>query len=415
MNRITNIITRVRDTLADSSGDRWSDDKLIRLIDDAQKDICRRAKLLRTKNQVIVKNNEGTINLPDDLLLLDRVLYKGTLLPFKSHLELDSNSTNWENDIGEPKYLVYDKQSKYQAKLYPIPTNLDLDTYIFTDGQYLEDINTLTDKLGFVSDIKEPNIEYIFKDSVYSQLITKTTNSVLADDFGFTDNIVTDLYTYEILNDYGVVTNITSDVNTGFYYKNNSDFGLLTDIIVNKNDVIEYIDSNRDFGIITDIDGVLLNSDYGVTDNYVGGTLITETDYDYGFISSVEGLTQNKNYGVVTSFSTDNISEEYHKNNLGLVTKISELDNLLTIYYFKTPDTIQSINSFLDIPEDYDLAIKYYVTSKALRDDMDTQNRDFGNEEFSFYKRELKEAIYDDSKDFTRNNTQYETVYNGAF
>ena len=75
MNRIENIILRVRDTLADHNGDRWPTDRLIRLIDEAQKDICRKAKLLRKKATLSVYDNQGTYKLPDDAMLLDRILY----------------------------------------------------------------------------------------------------------------------------------------------------------------------------------------------------------------------------------------------------------------------------------------------------------------------------------------------------
>ena len=63
MSRISSIIIRTRDTLADPEGDRWSDERLLRLIDEAQKDICRRAKLLRTKKNIPIINGVPSENV----------------------------------------------------------------------------------------------------------------------------------------------------------------------------------------------------------------------------------------------------------------------------------------------------------------------------------------------------------------
>ncbi len=286
MSRVSDIILRVRDTLADPSGDRWSDERLLRLIDEAQKDICRRAKLLRTQLSVGIINSNANIKLPEDMLLLDRIIFMGKVLPLVSHLELDRKSDTWEEDVGMPEAIVYDKQNRGYAKLYPLPVSLDLSTYSFRSPGYAE--STTPD-----------------------------------------DNIAAD----------------------------------------------------PDFGIVTDI----------------------------------EGLGQNSLYGILTSVSDNNPRETYRHKNLGVTTRIDETESLITIYYLKKPKDISELKDLLDIDTTYDIAIKYYVTGKALRDDMDTQNRAVGNEELGFYERELREAISDDTFDFTRNNTQYNTTYKGAF
>lgn len=257
MSRISTILTRVRDTLADPDGDRWSDDRLIRLIDEAQKDICRRSKVLRDRRKVQV-NIDGSVILPDDLLLLDTVLYKGKVLPLKSFLDFDIRVPNWDSDAGSPTCIIYDKQKRHLVRVYPKP--------------YIETTVTL--------------------------------------------------------------------------------------------------DSNNMLGVYT-----------GDTNNIFG----------------------------VSSMYTDNV--------FGVLTGAQPQKNVddLVVYYIRKPKTITSIESILEIDDVLDDAIKYYVTGKALRDDMDTQNRVVGNEELKFYARELEEVLKDDEYDFTRNNTQYNTPYIGAF
>ena len=352
MSRISDILIRARDTLADPTGQRWSDERLLRLIDEAQKDICRRAKLLRTKQDIGIYNGKATYDLPDDLLLLDRILLKGKVLPLQSHLQLDKKSDNWEEDKGYPVLAIYDKQSRKKIKLYPIPDNLGADIYIFSNPGYFEDIKYIQDNFGVV------------------------TSAELGDSLS-------------------------------------SDYGITTDV-----DFIDYVfntcDTDCDPYYLLDAD---MNSDYGIMTELT--TELKETgehDPDFGIVVAIEGLSQNSDYGVLTSLSQDGITIENFNSEYGVTTEVTETFDSLTVYYLRKPKTIASIDDELDIDDIYDSAIKYYIVGKALRDDMDTQNRTVGNEELKFYDRELAEAIKDDVMDFTRNsNKQYEFNYQGAF
>lgn len=269
MGRLENIILKVRDTLADPNGERWPDTRLLRLVDEAQKEICRHAKLLRTKITFPIYLNEANYTLPDDLLLLDRVLYNNQVIPLKSHLQLDNEVDGWEGEFGKVEAVVFDKQNRGIIKLYKIPSELEgKDTY------------------------------------------TSTT----------------------------------------------------------------------DYGVAAEVEGYLLNSDYG---------LVVDLDIGYYFDD------YNSDYGLLIDWE---VSVDY-----------------LTIYYIKKPIDITSLTDELEIDDAFDNAIKYYVTGKALRDDMDTQNRTVGNEELSFYKEELLHAIKDDEMDFTRNNSkQFYVEYKGV-
>lgn len=320
MNRIENIISRARDTLADPNGDRWTDKRLIRLIDEAQKDICRRAKLLRTKADIGIFSGQGTYKLPEDMLLLDRVLYKGEVLPFKSHLELDSTLGDWEDILGKPEYLVYDKQSRKDIKLYPIPN--------------------------------EASIKYSFKHPSYWEVVEY------------------------VQDDFGIVAGV----------------------------------------LASECEGVILDEDFGLVSSCNSNEqVLTPGMEDFGFIVAVDGAQITSEYGIAVSLSEGPENEKFDPDNLGTVTEVNSITGSITAYYLRKPDDIETIDSILSIDDNFDAAIKYYIVGKALRDDMDTQNRVVGNEELGFYDRELKEAINDDTMDFTRNNTQYSTQYKGAF
>lgn len=118
---VSTLIASIRDIISDPDGTRWNDTRLIELIDEAQKDICKQTKVLRTTKHLVAHPDQANYSLPEDMRLLSRVLYNGVRLVFKSHDELDKLSTSWESDTGTPKYVVFDKLDRGILKLYPIP------------------------------------------------------------------------------------------------------------------------------------------------------------------------------------------------------------------------------------------------------------------------------------------------------
>jgi len=123
MSRVETIIQRARDTLADPEKTRWSDEKLVRYANDAQSDIVRRAKLLRKKITMAIKEHIPLYQLPDDFLLLDRVAVQGeNALTLLSQSELIQKKDYWEDDEGKKILgVVYDKYNRGYIRLYPIP------------------------------------------------------------------------------------------------------------------------------------------------------------------------------------------------------------------------------------------------------------------------------------------------------
>jgi len=256
MSRISDILIRVRDTLADPTGDRWDDPRLLRLVDEAQKDIVRHAKLLNKTYSMIIPANTNSIELPEDLMLLTRVTVNNEKLDFITRETLDKINIHWETDVGKPRYIITDKIGPRELQVYPI-----------------------------------------LEDSSYSLAVPGTPFTI------------------------------------------------------------------DDFGIVTDIED-----------------------------------------------GSSNVSDLF-----GAVTQILESSYLFVIHYLKKPNTISSIDDQLEIDEIFDKAVKYYVVGKALRDDMDTQNRAVGNEELGFYTRELEEAIKEKALDYVTTGKRFEVSYIGGF
>ena len=160
MGRIASILTRVRDSLSDADGDRWTDSRLLRLIDEAQIEVAIDNNLLRTRYDVnvIVDINEYT--LPSEATTILRVSNSdGSKVHLKSHDEMDALDPGWEIATGNSlKYIVYDKQNPGQFKVYPIPTVSD-DSDTFIVGAYGVSVSiqddTLTPDYGVVADVNE--------------------------------------------------------------------------------------------------------------------------------------------------------------------------------------------------------------------------------------------------------------------
>lgn len=153
--RLEEILLRVRDSLSDPDKDRWTDARLLRLADDAQKLIAKHANLLRTKVNVplaalvaeyslpqtipgiiAVWTGAGTpvyvsapsevisYALPPDIHKITRVLNEnGNPIPVLSHEQADRLfGTNWEAEVRSPvEAIIFDKVSQNRLKVYPIP------------------------------------------------------------------------------------------------------------------------------------------------------------------------------------------------------------------------------------------------------------------------------------------------------
>lgn len=94
------LIEYIRDFVADPDGDRWSNTRILYLIDKAQTDIARRANVLykEVNVEIVYKNVDGKtigykIDLPDDIIRLIKVLDENmSVLPILTTSELASYS-----------------------------------------------------------------------------------------------------------------------------------------------------------------------------------------------------------------------------------------------------------------------------------------------------------------------------------
>jgi len=221
MARIDEIFLRVRDTLADPNKERWDDNRLLRLLDEAQKIIALKTKLLKssisiplvvgvntyslppsTAQGVLVLNDAGqaiqvTFNslpyaLPSNIHIITRAVNDlGVPLKILSHTQADEKyGANWETVTGPTiEALIYDKMDQNVIKIYPTPDNS-------IQGDVTTQLATLN--------------------SLYGVTVSGGLES-----------------TYDLMNSpYGVVTGIAQITNTSFtifYVRKPADITTITD------------------------------------------------------------------------------------------------------------------------------------------------------------------------------------------
>lgn len=399
MGRVSNILLRVRDTLGDHKKERWSDERLIRLLDEAQKDICRRAKLLRSQASFVITDGVAEYQMPEDFLLLDKVDINAKRVPLIGHTDLDNRVSEWTKHKGKTTYIVYDKQVRGKLRLYPIPDFDNASRFIPVSAYQSYRYGKVHDRYGCIANAPKT---CEFPTGIYG--FTHEIEGV----FQYMDGDIPKVFTkiYQVQSYFGVVTDVSFAITP---------------------DVPKPIEG----GEVSEVEGMVNEGDFGVVAGFeVGkevefragddkGVYFTNGGGFYpsfaknGEISNIEGA-KGDDFGFISGFDSELLNNIDFDGVFGITTSLESKDNIMEVYYLRKPNPITNLDSEIEIDDNLDKALKYYVTGMAFRDDLDTQNRSMGDSELKLYERELEQAYLDDSSDFTRNDaSQYETRYNG--
>ncbi len=194
--RIENILLRARDTLADPNAARYSNERLLRLLSEGQKDIVNQTKLLRNSYELLAIPDLAVYTLPEDVWIITRASYKGSKLSLVTFDKMDDyltstlpnyveNNNSWEDTVGvTPLALVYDRLNIQKLRIYPILSEDLLDnSYTFTGGNLsfyggfefgvVTDITNyfFNSVFGIITDFKDPFVNSSF--SSYFGVTTK--------------------------------------------------------------------------------------------------------------------------------------------------------------------------------------------------------------------------------------------------
>lgn len=109
-------------------------------------------------------------------------------------------------------------------------------------------------------------------------------------------------------------------------------------------------------------------------------------------------IVSSSDYGILVDFSLDD-------DIVGIPSIIDVEQNLqayLVLYVIKKPNiiTLTTSDEELELDELYDKAFVHYIKAQCLRNDSDSNNRQFGNEELSAYAM----YVVNNNKDFALDN-----------
>lgn len=124
MSRVTDILTNVRDILADPDKTRWDDPTLVRLLNAGIKDFVVATECLKEKLFVELEENVSTYNLSQYVLKFLRVQHMDIDISAKTHMELDSIDINWQTATGSKLlHCTFDGLKSGSIRVYPILDN----------------------------------------------------------------------------------------------------------------------------------------------------------------------------------------------------------------------------------------------------------------------------------------------------
>ncbi|AFV51091.1 structural protein [Vibrio phage VPMS1] len=157
MTRIAEILTRVRDSLADPNKERWTDARLVRLIDEAQKVISRRFELFRGETLVGLTVDDPTYKLPSDVWRITRASFDQRLVPMMTYDEMDKRDSAWMTRTGAKlEAIIFNNRSMNEIRVYPLPD----EDFLSVEYEFETDFGSVDkpelsegEEFGVVSDI----------------------------------------------------------------------------------------------------------------------------------------------------------------------------------------------------------------------------------------------------------------------
>jgi len=121
MSRISGILSRARETLADPDKDRFTDERLLRLLSEAQTVVALSTGMLITSYNTTVTAISPTIPLPENCISVLRVEWDKVKLPLLSYDAMDAQfGSEWQQFTSDiPTHVVYDLRVPSTLRLWP--------------------------------------------------------------------------------------------------------------------------------------------------------------------------------------------------------------------------------------------------------------------------------------------------------
>lgn len=243
------LINIARARLGDTKRQRWTDDRLLQILNEGQADICKTTGIYRKETVLPLAVGQTRYILPSDCMTIKRLEYKDNIVSIFSRNDLDVGKTADGEFVG-----IKDNLPMGNLDIYPALEELEADNVLVVEGSNFENEYIIDNVYGVVTDITTP----LEVDPVYG-VVSSLDNTPLDTDtptiYGEVVRTPSDTpVDYEVTpSNYGVTTGIEtviSDNTTLFGFITDSDtyeisgkFGITTDIVPAVNTLRVYYDA----------------------------------------------------------------------------------------------------------------------------------------------------------------------------
>jgi len=180
---VSELIISIRYKVGDGQSKKWTDSRIIDLINEGLDDMSRKAHIKKVSTALPLVPYQRELIVPDDNFReLLRIKINGKQIRLVPFDEIDIKD-NWQNDIGNNITMVmYDKQNVKHLTLYTLLSETSTD------------YEALNDATGLLIDV--PNID---RDYLFGIITSVATNDIV---------IPTNVYDPKSVNEYGAYTSI---------------------------------------------------------------------------------------------------------------------------------------------------------------------------------------------------------------
>lgn len=120
MTRAANVLTEVRRALADPNAKRWSDERLLSLLNQQQRELASLSKVLKSSILVAVTPYTPIVMLPSNIDAVTRLEWEKQPLKLMSYSEMDQQFGDWQDQTAEaPTVAVYDLRTPDRIRIWP--------------------------------------------------------------------------------------------------------------------------------------------------------------------------------------------------------------------------------------------------------------------------------------------------------
>lgn len=146
MTRAAAVLAEARRILADPNGSRWSDDRLLAILNQQQHYLASVSKVLQASTLAAVTPYTSTLVLPKNVETILRVEWDKLPLKLMSYAEMDQHYGDWQDTVGDtPKAAVYNLHMPGSIRIWPTMSWPSLEPYGLLTGV---GEGTLSDVLG---------------------------------------------------------------------------------------------------------------------------------------------------------------------------------------------------------------------------------------------------------------------------